>query len=189
MSGDRAVATPRLVLLALDAPTVELMLAGDSVGAGERLGVVLPPDIGRAAEGLLKIRLHDLRTSPDAEPWLLRVIAERRTPRRMVGFVGFHGPPDLAGRAEVGYEVLPEYRRRGIALEATRGLLEWARGQGVRTFVASIRPDNAASQRLVGRLGFQPAGSRWNPIDETELLFELPADRLPAWELPPRGIA
>ena len=187
MSTDRAVATPRLVLLALDARTVELMLAGDSVAAGERLGVVLPPDIGRTSEGLLTIRLNDLRTRPEAEPWLLRIIADRRTPRRMVGFVGFHGPPDPEGRAEVGYEILPEYRRRGIALEATRGLLEWARGKGVRTFVASVRPDNAASQGLVERLGFQRAGSRWNPIDETELLFELPAHRLPAWELPPRG--
>lgn len=185
---ERAVATPRLVLLALDVRTVELMLAGDSVAAGERLGVVLPPDIGRASEGLLRIRLNDLRTAPEAEPWLLRVIADRRTPRRMVGFVGFHGPPDHGGRAELGYEVLPEYRRRGIALEATRGLLEWARGRGVRTFVASVRPDNTASQALVARLGFERAGSRWDPVDETELLFELPADRLPRWELPPRGI-
>ena len=184
---ERAVATPRLVLLALDARTVELMLAGDSVAAGERLGVVLPPDIGRTSEGLLRIRLNDLRTTPEAEPWLLRVIADRRTPRRMVGFVGFHGPPDAGGRAEVGYEVLPEYRRRGIALEATRGLLEWARGRGVHTFVASVRPGNTASQALVARLGFRPAGSRWDPVDETELLFELPADGLPPWELPPRG--
>jgi ribosomal-protein-alanine N-acetyltransferase len=184
---ERAVATPRLVLLALDARTVELMLAGDSVAAGERLGVVLPPDIGRTSEGLLRVRLNDLRSAPEAEPWLLRVIADRRTPRRMVGFVGFHGPPDHGGRAEVGYEVLPEYRRRGIALEATRGLLEWARGRGVRTFVASVRPGNIASQALVSRLGFERAGSRWDPVDETELLFELPADRLPRWELPPRG--
>lgn len=189
MTSERAVATPRLVLLALDARSVELMLAGNSVAAGERLGLVLPPDIGRTSEGLLTIRLNDLRATPEAEPWLLRVIADRRTPRHMVGFVGFHGPPDPAGRAEVGYEVLPAYRRRGIALEATRGLLEWARGQGARTFIASIRPDNAASRGVVGRLGFQPAGSRWDPIDETELLFELPADRLAAWELPPRGAA
>lgn len=180
------IATPRLVLLSMDVRTIELLLARDEVAAGEHLGVVLPDDLGAAAEGLLRIRLNDLRTTPDAQPWLLRVIAERGTPRRMVGFVGFHGPPDAAGRAEIGYEVLPEHRRRGIALEAARGMLAWARGQGVRTFVASIRPENAASRGVAARLGFHQAGSRWGPVEETELIFELPADQLAAWELPPR---
>ena len=183
------IATPRLVLVSLDVRATELILAGDEVGAGERLGVILPSDLGRAAEGLLRIRLHDLRTFPDAQTWLLRLIAIRTMPRRMAGFVGFHGPPDAQGRAEIGYEVLPAYRRRGIASEAVRGMLEWARPQGVRTFVASIRPDNAASRSLATQLGFRPAGSRWGPIDETELLYELPADALPAWTIPPRAVS
>ena len=182
-----AIATPRLALVSLDARSIELILAGDEVGAGERLGVILPDDLGRAAEGLLRIRLNDLRTSPDAERWLLRVIALRVRPRRMVGFVGFHGPPDGSGRVEIGYEVLAAQRRRGYAIEAARGMLEWARDQGVRTFVASVRPENTASQRLVAKLGFRQAGSQWNPVDGTELRFELAADALPAPEWPPRG--
>lgn len=182
-----AIGTPRLVLLSLDAADLQRVLAGDEVGTGERLGCVLPGDLGLAAEGLLRIRLHDLRTVPEAQPWLLRIIALRGTPKRMVGFVGFHGPPDGAGRVEVGYEVLPEHRRRGYALEATRGILEWARGQGATRFVASVRPDNAASQGLIAKLGFRPAGSQWNAIDGTELVFELPADALPPQQLPPRA--
>lgn len=181
-----AIATPRLVLLSVDVQTIELLLARDEVAAGERLGAVLPDDLGAAAEGLLRVRLNDLRTAPEAQPWLLRVIAERGTPRRMVGLVGFHGPPDAAGRAEIGYEVLPQHRRRGIAAEAVRAMLAWASGQGARTFVASIRPDNAASRGVATHLGFRQAGSRWGPVEETELIFELPADRLTAWELPPR---
>jgi [ribosomal protein S5]-alanine N-acetyltransferase len=184
-----AIATPRLALVSLDARSVELILAGDEVGAGERLGVILPPDLGRTAEGLLRIRLHDLRTTPEVQPWLLRIIAIRSLPRRMVGFVGFHGRPDPAGRVEIGYEVLPEYRRRGIASEAVRGMLEWARPQGVRTFVASIRPENDGSRALATQLGFRPTGSRWGVVDETELLYELPADALPTWTLPPRTVA
>jgi ribosomal-protein-alanine N-acetyltransferase len=182
-----AIGTPRLVLISLDAGDLERVLAGDEVGAGERLGCVLPADLGRAAEGLLRIRLHDLRTAPAAQPWLLRVIALRGSPKRMVGFVGFHGPPDGAGRVEIGYEVLPEHRRRGYALEATRGMLEWARGQGARRFAASVSAENHASQGLITKLGFRPAGSQWNELDGTELIFELPAGALPPWELPPRS--
>lgn len=148
---------------------------------------MLPDDLGAAAEGLLRVRLSDLRNHPAAQPWLLRVIADRGTPRRMVGFVGFHGPPDAAGRAEIGYEVLPEHRRRGIAVEAARAMLAWASRHGARTFVASIRPDNAASRGVAAQLGFQQAGSRWGPVDDTEFIYELPADRLAGWELPPRA--
>jgi GNAT superfamily N-acetyltransferase len=180
-----SIETPRLVLIALSATDMEELLAGDELRVAERLGCVLPGDLGRAAEGLLRVRLNDLRAIPDAQPWLLRVIALRGSPSRMVGLVGFHGPPDGAGRVEVGYEVLPEHRRRGYALEATRGVLEWARGQGATRFVASVSPDNVASQRVVAKLGFRPAGSQWNPLDGTELVFELPTDALPRWELPP----
>jgi RimJ/RimL family protein N-acetyltransferase len=47
---------------------------------------------------------------------------------------------------EVGYHVLPGYRRRGLASEAARGVMDYAFGSlGVDRIVSIIRPDNAAS--------------------------------------------
>ena len=55
--------------------------------------------------------------------------------RGMLGHIGFHGRPDGRGAAELGYTVLPPFRRRGYALEAAQGLMDWAaREHGVRLF-------------------------------------------------------
>jgi ribosomal-protein-alanine N-acetyltransferase len=94
--------------------------------------------------------------------------------RRVVGSVGFHGPPDVDGRAEIGYQIEPGSRRRGLALEAVRCLLDWAATEhGIRRFRASIAPDNVASLGLVNRLGFHPVSRRHDDVDGEELVFDL----------------
>ena len=175
-----ALETARLRLVSPDARCLEHLLDGDDIAAAEALDMSLPPRLGESAEGLLRIRLADLRSAPTAQPWLLRIISEREPPRPMVGFAGFHGPPDAAGRVEVGYEVLPAYRRRGYALEATLGLLEWARDQGARRFSVAIALRNVASLGVAEGLGFRRRGSRWDALHGTELLLELDADHLEA---------
>ena len=44
----------------------------------------------------------------------------------MIGTCGFKGPPTDDGTVEIGYGVLPEFRRQGHATEAARGLIEHA---------------------------------------------------------------
>ena len=174
----RAIETERLRLVSPDLPCMEHLLDGDDAAAGVALGMLLPDGIGRASEALLRIRLSDLRSAPITQPWLLRIVGERADPRHMVGFAGFHGPPDSVGRVEVGYEILPEFRGRGYAIEATRALLHWARDQGARQFIAAIASGNDPSIGVAARLGFAAVGSRWDALHGTELLYELPADRL-----------
>ena len=78
----------------------------------------------------------------------------------LVGETGFHAPPDGSGTVEVGYSVVPGYRGRGIAPEATRALIEHAfAGGAVRRVVAGCLQDNAASRRVLEKLGMRLAGS------------------------------
>ena len=77
----------------------------------------------------------------------------------VVGDIGFHGPPDEAGRAEIGYSVVPGRRGRGYATEAAAALLRWAQAQpGVRQVVAGCDPGNAASATVLERAGLVRAG-------------------------------
>lgn len=71
----------------------------------------------------------------------------------VLGSIGFFGPPDAdAGEVEVGYGLVPEAQGWGFATEALQGLLaELGPGIAVR---ASIRPENAASLRVVAKCGF-----------------------------------
>src|SRR5262249_55645761 len=47
----------------------------------------------------------------------------------IIGDIGFKGPPDRDGLVEIGYSVVPDYRRQGYASEAARALVSWGLAQ------------------------------------------------------------
>ncbi|MEU6000118.1 GNAT family N-acetyltransferase [Streptomyces sp. NPDC047197] len=80
-----------------------------------------------------------------------------------VGGMGFHGPPDEEGVAEVGYDLVPGARGRGYASEALTSLSTWALTRPeVSTLLAVIEPENAASQAVVARAGYTQTANREN---------------------------
>ena len=128
------------------------------------------------------LRLEQLAADPSRGPWLVRAIV-LRSPRRLVGSIGFHGPPDARGRVEIGYDVVVGERRKGYAREGFHGLTAWAFATGRARFcVASVSPDNVASLALVRSLGFRQVGEQIDEVDGLELVFErpLPLDKAPS---------
>ena len=92
----------------------------------------------------------------------------------MIGHIGFHGPPQTVGRAELGYSVVPDHRRRGYAIEGARALMDWAASEhGVTSFFVSIAPDNVASLALAAKLGFVQVGEQIDEEDGLEYVFQL----------------
>lgn len=105
--------------------------------------------------------LGQLEQSPGLAGWLgwyglLR--GEGGAPDTLVASGGFMGRPE-GGTVEVGYSVLPDFQRRGIAGEMIAALVGWALAQdGVERVVAEIQRDNTPSLRLVRSLGFVEIG-------------------------------
>lgn len=61
------------------------------------------------------------------------------------------------GETELGWVLRPEARGRGFATEAARAVLDWGFEEFDLPYVtAMIRPDNAASIAIAGRLGMAP---------------------------------
>jgi ribosomal-protein-alanine N-acetyltransferase len=156
------------------------LVAGRNASAERRLRLQLP----EVFELRDHVRLRPIYKDPNARPWLLRfiVLREETVPanrrgdgaRTVVGLIGFHGPPDEHGRAEVGYEVFGPYRRQGYAREAVVGLVDWAaRRHGVRTFLASIAADNEPSMRLALGLGFHQVGAQVDHEGTVDFIYEL----------------
>ncbi|MEV0316967.1 GNAT family N-acetyltransferase [Streptomyces sp. NPDC050658] len=80
-----------------------------------------------------------------------------------VGGMGFHGPPDEEGIAEVGYDLAPGARGHGYAAEALTALSAWALSRtDVSALLAVIEHDNAASQAVATRAGYVRASDREN---------------------------
>ena len=112
-----------------------------------------------------------MTTNPDVTPWLLRALV-LRDERTAVGFIGFHAAPDDRGMVEIGYEVLPAFRRCGYASEAAVAMMGWAARAGARIVRACVSPDNAASLAMMPRHGFFQVGEQLDEEDGRELVFE-----------------
>ncbi len=93
-----------------------------------------------------------------------------------VGYFNFHTKPgadylkELApGAVELGYSVMPNFHRQGLAQEAALGMMDWAnRVHGVSRFVVSISPHNPASVAMARKLGFTQIGSHIDNEDGYE---------------------
>ncbi|MFJ5128124.1 GNAT family N-acetyltransferase [Streptomyces sp. NPDC088555] len=74
---------------------------------------------------------------------------------RVVGAMGFHGPP-ADGSAEIGFDLTEKARGQGYATEALGELAAWTlRQTGLDTVVATTTEDNVASQGVMERAGFE----------------------------------
>lgn len=72
-----------------------------------------------------------------------------------VGDIGFHAPPDEAGRAEIGYGICPAFRGRGLVSHALRMLVKWTFEQpGIQELVAQTEEGHVASRRVLDAAGF-----------------------------------
>ncbi len=156
-------------------PFMEALVRNDLAGAAREIGAEVPAWLPVQLEHFLQYRLAQLAAEPAIRSWLGRVMvleaADGR--RRVIGSIGFHGPPDEQGRLEIGYSVEPHYRRRGFALEAVRAMFDWAHERfGVGRFLASVAPGNAASLGLIGQLGFRQIGEQVDPVDGLEYVFQ-----------------
>ena len=107
-----------------------------------------------------------------------------------VGWVSLRIGENAPGTAEVGYSLVPEARRQGLAIEATESVVASAFEIGLTRVDACCVPANAASRRLLETLGFrllrvQPNGAvvRGKPVDIC--IYQLAATE---WRPTPRDL-
>lgn len=83
-----------------------------------------------------------------------------RPSRELIGTLGYHEwVREGASRARVGYDLLREYRRRGIMTEAMRAILAYGfETMGLNRVEVLTDPSNMPSIRLLERLGFRREG-------------------------------
>lgn len=100
--------------------------------------------------------------APDA--WLLCTSWQMvcRCTGELVGEAGFKGPPRW-GELEIGYSTRAAHRNRGYMTEAVQTLCRYAFRQTIRRVecvIATTRPDNLPSHRVLVKNGFRREGER-----------------------------
>lgn len=83
--------------------------------------------------------------------WLFRYDPERM----VVGAASFTGPPNAVGEVEIGYQIVPAHRRRGLTVEGCSALIDWAfYDTATSAVIADCAAENKASIQTLIKLGF-----------------------------------
>jgi RimJ/RimL family protein N-acetyltransferase len=88
---------------------------------------------------------------------LLRPINNQ--PATLIGSAGGIRWPDDPEAVEIGYAIIPEFRLRGYALEATKAMIAWIEAtSSVKTIFAHTFPHLTGSIRILEQCGFTYEG-------------------------------
>ena len=175
MTQPAPIRTERLVLEAIDPDVIRRLIRGERDPAWKFPAEFPTPD---DLAGFLPIQLKRMEADPARRGWMARFIITHDGD--LAGHCGFHGPPDVIGRAEIGYTVFTAFRGRGFAKEAAKALTEWAFEQGEDRVYASVSPNNAPSLAVIRHLGFVQVGSQEDEVDGLELVFAIEKSATPS---------
>jgi RimJ/RimL family protein N-acetyltransferase len=154
------IRTARLDLVPATADALRADLLG-RVALSGYLGVDVPPAWPPPLydESAVQWSLARIAADPAHERWGTRYFV-RRTPGPIaIGAGGFKGPPQL-GAVEIGYAVLPQFQRQGLATEAGLGLVVRAfQEPTVEQVLAETLPNLRPSIAVLERIGFRLVGA------------------------------
>lgn len=175
----RRIETQRLTLELL-APAALHAIAEGRLDEASRITGCDLTTFPEAERGIAAIRLKDLEADSGYWPWSLRLL-RLKPDLGFAGYFNFHTRPDpdylreiAPGAVELGYFVLPEFRRRGLAEEAALGMMDWAAAaHRIGRFIVSISPENAPSVAMARKLGFARIGGHMDETDGYEDILSL----------------
>ncbi|WP_413513157.1 GNAT family N-acetyltransferase [Myroides odoratus] len=147
--------TPRLVLRALhftDAPALFAYFSKDEVTEFYDLSTF--ESLEEAHELLLD--WQNRYQNQDAIRW---GIALQQQPERLIGTCGFHNFSIENSRAEIGYELHPDFWQKGLMTEAIKALIPFGfEAFNLHRIEAMIHPTNNSSRKLLEKVGLQSEG-------------------------------
>ena len=173
--GAEPIRTARLELVVLTASFVAALVDGDLARAERAIGASVTRSLAALPGHFVQLSLVQARHDAVPTQWfgraiVLNVAIDRR---RVIGSIGFHGPPDERGRLEIGCRIHPAYRGRGYAGEAMSAMFEWAAtGLGITRFLVSVSPDAGPEPLVAVDLAPRERGTSLDVLDGVTALME-----------------
>jgi len=114
-----------------------------------------------------------VETHPEAVGWAAWyfLLRESDGSYKAVGNGGFKGMPDKSKGVEIGYSILEDHQRQGLATESAGLLIGWAFShQQVNRIIAQTLPDLRPSIRVLEKQGFTFVGEG---LEEGAIMYQL----------------
>lgn len=128
-------------------------------------------------QGPLAWRVPQVKTDPALNRWFVRWIVLRES-GEIIGSTSFHSAPNLQGMIEIGLGIHDEFRNRGYAREALRGMWEWALTYPeVKVLRYTVSISNAPSIQVIRHFGFELVGQQMDEIDGPEDIYEISREK------------
>lgn len=167
-----AIETKHLKLIPCDTEILKLAIQGNEFIAA-KLNVTVQDNWTEFGVSALQYSLDRLLESEDEKYWWTYFPIHKQD-NTLLGSGGYKGKPTIDGTVELGYEIAPIYRNRGLATEMTKGLIENAfMDKRVKLIIAHTLGQENASTKVLQKCGFVKTEEINDPDDGQIWKWEL----------------
>jgi RimJ/RimL family protein N-acetyltransferase len=145
--------TNRIKLINCDVKLLESVIKGQ-IFFKNKLQVNIADCWSEFGKDIFEFVLDKIKARPETNIWwtYFPILIETNT---LIGSCGFKGAPDKNGLVELGYEIAPSYRNKGLATEITNSLLNKAfENNHVTEVIAHTLASENASVKVLKKCGF-----------------------------------
>ncbi len=147
------IETENLILIPANIDLLQKALAGDKELAAA-LDVSVDEHWTEFGAFALQYVLDKLVANPDEGIWWTYFPVYKKE-NKLIGSGGYKGKPE-DGAVEIGYEIAPAYRNKGLATEMAKGLIENAfKNENVTNILAHTLGHETPSSKVLTKCGFE----------------------------------
>ncbi|MCI9337844.1 MAG: GNAT family N-acetyltransferase [Lachnospiraceae bacterium] len=159
----QAIETARLYLRSFEREDARFAVG---IWNDPEMGEYLPDE---AMEEIDEAYLKEIERLPEDKECCY-LISELKDTHERIGTCSFMASDD--GKTyDIAYCVHRDYWRKGFATEAAKGMIDYAVRQGARKITVRVNKENAGSNRVVRKLGFEVTGETTYQKRGTEKVF------------------
>ena len=146
--------TKNLKLIACDIEILKSAIEGNEI-LSKKINATVQDNWTEFGVDALKYSIDKLTDSEAEKNWWTYFPIHKQD-NKLIGSGGFKGKPTSDGTVELGYEIAPDYRNRGLATEMTTGLIENAlRDERVKSIIALTLGHENPSTKVLQKCGFK----------------------------------
>lgn len=166
------IETENLKVIPCDTEILKAAIAGNEVLA-QKLNTTVQHNWTEFGVGPFQYALDRLSESPEESGWWTYFPIHKQD-NKLIGSGGYKGKPTTDGTVELGYEISPDYRNRGLATEMTKGLIKNAlKDDRVKSITAHTLGQENPSTRVLQKCGFVKVEELYDPDDGLIWKWEL----------------